>query len=145
MHKRESTKHCVGYFLNFPDTIVPALTESETYINGGFNTIGAIVKALKTVDSDGHAHPVHQEPKLCIDILACKIKSAIRKRLDEIKFGLYNVTAGSQIRVIGRDEEPTNLSQGNEMAFQKNMRNWSEQIAHVDMHGIQPILHGIVY
>ncbi|KAL9025073.1 MAG: hypothetical protein Q9180_007736, partial [Flavoplaca navasiana] len=41
-HKRESTKKREAFFLDFAETIVPALTKTRTYITGGFKTVGAM-------------------------------------------------------------------------------------------------------
>ena len=109
-HKRESTKKREAFFLDFAETIVPALSKTKTYITGGFKTVGAMVNALNTVDGVGLARPVCQEPRLGRDILAGKVKGAIKQRLDEGNFGITNVAAGSQIRMIGKDEEPIDLS-----------------------------------
>ena len=119
-HKRESTKKREAFFLDFAETIVPALTKTKTFITGGFKTVGAMVKALDTVDGVGLARPVCQEPRLCADILSGKVKGAIKQRLDESNFGITNVAAGSQIRMIGKDQEPIDLSrEENEEAFMK--------------------------
>ena len=94
-HKRESTKKREAFFLDFAEAIVPALHKTKTYITGGFKTIGAMVKALNIVDGVGLARPVCQEPRLCADILAGKVKGAIKQRIDENNFGITNVAAGS--------------------------------------------------
>lgn len=94
-HKRESTKKREAFFLDFAEAIVPALHKTKTYITGGFKTVGAMVKALKTVNGVGLARPVCQEPRFCADILAGKIKGAIKQRIDENNFGLTNVAAGT--------------------------------------------------
>ncbi|KAL9621692.1 MAG: hypothetical protein Q9204_008098 [Flavoplaca sp. TL-2023a] len=130
-HKRESTKKREAFFLDFAETIVPALTKTRTYITGGFKTVGAMVNALKTVDGVGLARPVCQEPRLCADILSGKVKGAIKQRLDENNFGITNVAAGSQIRMIGRDQEPIDLSlEEHEEAFKKDMGDWTSKMAH---------------
>lgn len=130
-HKRESTKKREAFFMDFAEIIAPALKKTKSYITGGFKTVGAMVKALDTVDGIGLARPVCQEPRLCADILAGKIKGAIKQRLDENNFGLTNVAAGSQIRMIGKDQEPIDLSrEENEKAFMHDMGDWSDKMAH---------------
>ncbi|KAL9043243.1 MAG: hypothetical protein Q9214_003566, partial [Letrouitia sp. 1 TL-2023] len=151
-HKRESSKKREAFFLEFAETIVPALTKTRTYITGGFKTVGAMVGALRTLDGVGLARPVCQEPRICADILSGKIKGAIKQKLDESNFGLTNVAAGSQIRMIGRDQEPIDLSQEKyQEAFFKDMGNWSEKMAHdtgmysfgfVDVNSIKPNPYG---
>ncbi|KAI4245590.1 MAG: hypothetical protein L6R40_002391 [Gallowayella cf. fulva] len=154
-HKRDSTKKREAFFLDFAETIVPALTKTKTYITGGFKTVGAMVNALNTVDGVGLARPVCQEPRLCADILSGRVKGAIKQRLDENNFGITNVAAGTQIRMIGRDQEPIDLSQEkHEEAFQKDMGDWTTKMAHdtgmysfgyVDIESIQPHPYGIAY
>ncbi|KAL8708056.1 MAG: hypothetical protein Q9220_006988 [cf. Caloplaca sp. 1 TL-2023] len=154
-HKRESTKKREAFFLDFAETIVPALTKTKTYVTGGFKTVGAMTNALKTVDGVGLARPICQEPRLCADILSGKVKGAIKQRLDEGNFGLTNVAAGTQIRMVGRDQEPIDLSQEkNEEAFNKDMGEWTSTMAHdtgmysfgyVDIKSIEPHPYGVVY
>ena len=154
-HKRESTKKREAFFLDFAEVIVPALTKTKTYITGGFKTVGAMVSALKTVDGIGLARPVCQEPRLCADILSGKVKGAVKQRLDESNFGLTNVAAGSQIRMIGKDQEPIDLSkEENEQAFMKDMGHWSDLMAHdtgmysfgyIDIESVKPQPYGVAY
>ena len=154
-HKRESTKKREAFFLDFAEAIVPTLTKTRTFITGGFKTVGAMVNALKTVDGVGLARPVCQEPRLCADILNGKVKGAIKQRLDEANFGLTNVGAGSLIRMIGRDQEPIDLSREEfEQAFFKDMGDWSEKMAHdsgfysfgyVDLDSVRANPYGEVY
>ena len=154
-HKRESTKNREAFFLEFAETIVPALTKTRSYITGGFKSAGAMVAALKTVDGVGLARPICQEPRLCTEILDGKIKGAVKQRLDESNFGLTNVAAGSQIRMIGRDQEPIDLSKEEfEKAFMKDMGHWSDLMAedtgmysfgYVDIESIKPNPYGVVY
>lgn len=154
-HKRESTKKREAFFLEFAETIVPALHKTKTYITGGFKTVGAMVSALKTVDGVGLARPVCQEPRLCADILSGKVKGAIKQRLDESNFGITNVAAGTQIRMIGKDQEPIDMSQEDfEKAFYKDMGNWSETMSsdqglyaygYIDINSIKPHPYGVAY
>ena len=154
-HKRESTKKREAFFLDFAETIVPALTKTRTYITGGFKTVGAMVNALHTVDGVGLARPVCQEPRLCSDVLSGKVKGAIKQRLDENNFGLTNVAAGSMIRQIGRDEEPIDLSKKEyKQAFFRDMGGWSEKMkgdtgfysfGFVDLRSVQTKPYGVAY
>lgn len=154
-HKRESTKKREAFFLEFAETIVPALTKTKTYITGGFKTVGAMVSALDTVDGVGLARPLCQEPRLCASFLSGKVKGAIKLRLDESDFGITNVAAGSQIRMIGKDEEPIDLSQEEyEQAFMKDMGHWSDVMAqdtgmysfgYIDIESIKANPYGVVY
>ena len=96
VHKRDSTKKRESFFLEFAETIVPALSKTRVYVTGGFKTVGAMVEALDTVDGVGLGRPVCQEPRLCADILSGKVKGAIRQALDEQDFGITSVAAGTQ-------------------------------------------------
>ncbi|KAL9630634.1 MAG: hypothetical protein Q9164_006321 [Protoblastenia rupestris] len=155
VHKRDSTKAREAFFLEFAETIVPALSKTKTYITGGFKSVGAMVNALNTVDGVGLARPICQEPRLCVEILNGKVKGAIKQRLDETNFGLTTVAAGSQIRMIGKDQEPIDLSQEpNEQAFMKDMGHWSDLMAHdtgmysygyIDIESIKPQPYGVAY
>ena len=154
-HKRESSRKREAFFLDFADAIVPALIKTRTFVTGGFKTVGAMVSALDTVDGVGLARPVCQEPRLCKDILSGKAKGAIKLRIDENNFGLTNVAAGSQIRMIGKDQEPIDLSQeANEQAFFKDMGHWSEvtsndiggySFGYIDLESIKPHPYGVAY
>ena len=154
-HKRDSTKKREAFFLDFAETVVPALMKTKSYVTGGFKTVSAMVNALNTVDGVGLARPVCQEPRLCADILSGKVKGAVKQRLDESNFGLTNVAAGSQIRMIGKDQEPIDLSkEGNEQAFMKDMGHWSDLMAHdtgmysfgyIDIESIKPHPYGVAY
>ena len=154
-HKRDSTRQREAFFLDFAEAIVPALTKTKTFITGGFKSVGAMVHALDTVDGVGLARPICQEPRLCAAILKGEVKGAIKQRLDENNFGLTNVAAGSQIRMIGKDQEPIDLShEENEKAFMKDMGHWSDLMAHdtgmysygyIDIESIKPHPYGVAY
>ena len=154
-HKKESTKKREAFFLEFAETIVPALSKTKVFVTGGFKTVGAMVKALDTVDGVGLARPVCEEFRFCSDILSGRIKGAIKQRLDENNFGLTNVASGTFIRMVGRDQEPVDLSQEQyEKAFMESMGHWSELMSgdsegyrygYIDMQGIKPNPYGVAY
>lgn len=154
-HKKESTKKRESFFLDFAEVIAPALKKTKTYVTGGFKTVGAMVKALDIVDGVGLARPVCQEPRLCSDILAGRVKGAIQQQLDEANFGLTNVAAGTHIRTIGEDLEPIDLSkEENVNAFMKDMGNWGDKMAkdtgmysfgYIDIESVKPAPYGTAY
>ena len=154
-HRRESTRKRESFFLEFASAIAPALKRTRVYITGGFKTVGAMIGALETVDGVGLARAVCQEPRLAGDILDGKVKGAIKQRLDDDDFGLTNVAAGSQIRMIGRDEEPVDLSQeGLKEAFLKDMGHWGEVMngdtgfysyGYVDLESVDARRYGVAY
>lgn len=128
-HKRESTKKRESFFIEFAEEIVKPLTKTKTYVTGGLKTVGAMVKALDTVDGVGIARPACQEPHLPNDILNGKVTGAIHLKLDDNDFGLTNVAAGTQIRQVGKDQEPIDLSQqSNVDSFMKDMKAWGEKL-----------------
>lgn len=150
-HKRESSKKRENFFLDFADSIAPALhgTGTRTYVTGGLKTVGAMVDSLKTVDGVGLGRPICQEPRICRDILEGRITGVIQQQFDESNFGLTNVVAGSQIRQIGKDQEPLDGSDPrNKQAFEKDMGAWMNAKAHdekgemfgfVDIESLPPV------
>ncbi|TVY29714.1 NADH-dependent flavin oxidoreductase nadA [Lachnellula hyalina] len=128
-HKRESTKKRESFFIEFAEQIVKPLTKTKTYVTGGFKTVGAMTKALDTVDGVGLARPTCQEPHLPKDILEGKVTGAIKIKLDDNNFGLTNVAAGTQIRQLGKDQEPVDLSvQANVDALMQDMGAWGQKL-----------------
>jgi len=153
-HKRESTKKREAFFLDFADLIAPALKKTKTYVTGGLKSVGAMVHSLEVVDGVGLARPLTQEPRLCKDILAGKVKGAVKQRIDQDNFGLTNIAAGTHMRQIGKDHEPIDLSkEENTQAFMKDMGTWGEKMAkdtgkaeygYVDITSATPIPYGPV-
>jgi len=128
-HQRESTKKREAFFMEFADLIAPALSKTKVYVTGGFKTAGAMVNSVKTVDGVGLARPLCQEPRLCADILAGKVKGAIKILVDDNDFGVTNVVAGTQIRQLGKDQEPMDMSnKENFEAFQKDVGTWMKKL-----------------
>lgn len=129
VHKRESSKKRESFFLEFAEQITPALKHTRSYVTGGLKTVGAMVKALDAVDGVGLARPVCQEFTLPKDILQGKVNGAIEQKLDQENFGLTNVAAGTQIRQVGKDQHPIDLSvQDNVDAFMKDMGTWGKKM-----------------
>jgi 2,4-dienoyl-CoA reductase-like NADH-dependent reductase (Old Yellow Enzyme family) len=129
-HQRESTKKREGFFLEFAEAICPVLSQTKTYITGGFKTVGAMTQALSIVDGIGLARPLAQEPHLCKDILDGTVTGAIKQLIPDENFGLTNVAAGTQMRQVGKDHEPLDLSvQANYDGFMKDMQAWGAKMA----------------
>ena len=154
-HKKESTKKRESFFFDFAEIIAPALTKMKTYTTGGFKAVGAMVKALEIVDGVGLARPICQEPRLCSDILSGKVKGAIQQQLDDGNFALTNVAAGAHIRTIGKDLEPIDLSEEeNVNALMKDMGDWSDNMSkdtgmysfgYIDIENVKPEPYGTAY
>jgi 2,4-dienoyl-CoA reductase-like NADH-dependent reductase (Old Yellow Enzyme family) len=102
-HQWESTKKRESFFLEFAEEIVKPLSKTKTYVTGGFKTVGAVVKALETVDGVGLARPACQEFHLPKDMLSGKASGVIKQQLDENDFGTTNIAAGTMIRQVGKD------------------------------------------
>jgi len=139
-HKRESTKKREAFFLEFADQITPGLKKTRAYVTGGFKSVEGMVNALKTVDGVGLARPVCQEFELAKDMLEGKVSGALEQKLDQDNFGITNVAAGTQIRMVGKDEDPIDLSvQENVDAFMKDMGTWGQKMqedaADMNMYG----------
>lgn len=109
-HKRESTKKREAFFLEFADGIVKPLTKTKSYITGGFKSVGAMVKALETVDGIGLARPTCQEFGLPVDILEGNASGAIKMDLDDSDYRITSIAAATQIKQVGNGEEPIDLS-----------------------------------
>lgn len=129
-HKRESTRKRESFFLEFAEDIVKGLSKTKTYITGGFKTVGAMVKALDTVDGVGLARPVCQEFDLPQLMLDGKVDGAVKMLLDDNDFGITNVAAGTQIRQVGKDERPIDLSvKENLERFMEDVESWGKKMA----------------
>ncbi|KAI5918469.1 NADH:flavin oxidoreductase/NADH oxidase [Camillea tinctor] len=109
-HVRESTRKREAYFLDFAEMIVPHLKQTKVYVTGGLRTAAAMVGALGSVHGVGLGRPACHEFDLPKKILEGKVKSAIQCKLDEYDFSMGNLSAGSQIGIVGRDKQPLDLS-----------------------------------
>jgi 2,4-dienoyl-CoA reductase-like NADH-dependent reductase (Old Yellow Enzyme family) len=129
-HQRESTKKREAFFLEFAEKITPALTKTRTYITGGLKSAAAMVDALQTVDGVGLARPICLEPELPRQIINGEVDAAINQLTDDNDFGMTNVAAGTQIRQLGKDQRPIDLSdEGNFKAFHKDVETWQKGLA----------------
>ena len=133
VHKRDTTRKREAFFLEFADLITPSLKKTKSYVTGGFKTVGGMVNALKTVDGVGLARPVCQEFHLTKDMLDGKVSGAIDQQIDQDNFGLTNVIAGTQIRQVGKDQEPIDMSRKKNVdAFMDDMGAWAEKMGSGD-------------
>lgn len=154
-HKRESTKQREAFFIEFAEKIHPVLSKTKVYVTGGMKSGGAMVKALETVDGVGLARAICQDPRLPKEILGGKVKGSIQQRIDPNDFALTYISSGTQIGMIGKDQEPIDLSQEkHEQAFLKEMAAWGEAMAkdtemkivgYVDMDSVGPNPYGVEY
>ncbi|KAF7911885.1 uncharacterized protein EAE98_011828 [Botrytis deweyae] len=130
VHKRESTKKRENFFIEFAEEIVKPLTKTKAYVTGGFKTVGAMVSALDTVDGVGIGRPAAQEFRLPKDILEGRVTGVKKVAVDENDFLFTNIAAGTQMRQVGKDQEPIDLSiEKNVEIFKKEMGVWGAKIA----------------
>jgi 2,4-dienoyl-CoA reductase-like NADH-dependent reductase (Old Yellow Enzyme family) len=129
-HERESTRKREAFFLEFAAMIVPALHKTKTYVTGGFRTLRGMLDALKTVDGVGLGRVVAQEFSLSRDMLNGTITGAIDQKIDQGDFALTNIIAGSQIRQVGKGQDPIDMSrEENVQIFLKAMSTWAQWMA----------------
>ncbi|KAJ5490199.1 Aldolase-type TIM barrel [Penicillium expansum] len=111
--KRDSTKKREAFFLDFAQMIVSSLTKTKSYLTGGFRSAEGMVKARELLDGVGLARPLCQEPFLCRDILSGKVPGALVPLINQYDFGLAAVAACIQIRQMGNNYAPIDLSNQN--------------------------------
>ncbi|KAI8955370.1 NADH:flavin oxidoreductase/NADH oxidase [Xylaria longipes] len=129
-YARESTRKREAFFIEFAEMIVPQLKHTKVYVTGGLRTAAAMVEAAKTVHGIGLARPVAQEFDFAKKLLEGKVKGAIDYGIDEQDFGLSNVAAGTQIRLVGKDKEPLDLGRPeHKEAFYKALQQFQEDMA----------------
>jgi len=132
-HKRESTKKRESFFIEFAESIVKPLTKTKAYVTGGFKTVGAMVKALETVDGVGLGRPACQEFHLPRDMLEGKVTGAFKPALDEGDMGTSVFAGGVQIKQVSKDHEPIDLSQKeNVEKLLKETQVWAKKLAEED-------------
>ncbi|RYC77151.1 hypothetical protein BFJ63_vAg19975, partial [Fusarium oxysporum f. sp. narcissi] len=124
-HKRESTKKREAFFLNFAETILPALSKSKTYLTGGLRTITGMLEAVGAVDGIGLGRPICDEFDLPNKLLNLEAGSAIKSLIDEDDFALSAIAAGTQIRLVSQGKDPLDLSQPENLTkFKISMQKW---------------------
>ncbi|KAI0203654.1 NADH:flavin oxidoreductase/NADH oxidase [Astrocystis sublimbata] len=154
-HKKESSRKREAFFLEFADMIVPQLKHTKVYVVGGLRTAGAMVEALKTVHGIGLARPVTHEFDLAKKILSGKAKGAIDCGIDDSDFGISNVAAGTQMRLVGKDKAPLKMNTPeHKEAFLKSLQQFMAGMADnadgskygfVDINGVKLEPYGTPY
>ncbi|KAI0443002.1 hypothetical protein F4803DRAFT_561928 [Xylaria telfairii] len=129
-HKRESSRKREAYFLEFADMIVPELKKTKAIVTGGLRTVSGMVKALQTVQVVGLGRPICHEFDLPKQILAGRVQSALQYLLDEQDYLLTDVAAGAQVRCVGNDKAPLDLTQECNIAvIHAAMQKWIREKA----------------
>lgn len=151
-HKRESTKKREAFFIDFAEKITPGLSKTKSYVTGGLRTASAMVDVLNTVEGVGLARPVCLEPELPKQIINGEVHAAIHQLTDDNDFATTNIAAGTQIRQLGKDQQPIDLSdEKNVKGFQKDVETWMKGLAdnedgskygYVDIESIQSVPYG---
>ncbi|KAL8382436.1 hypothetical protein RB595_006291 [Gaeumannomyces hyphopodioides] len=114
-HHRESSKKREAFFLDFADAIAPELTKTKCYVTGGLRSVAGMVRALDTVHGVGLGRPVTHEPDLPAKILAGTALGALGVKIDEQDIGLSVAASGLQIKLVGRDKQPLDLTDDRHM------------------------------
>ncbi|OAQ58918.1 NADH oxidase [Purpureocillium lilacinum] len=155
MHKRHSTRKREAFFLEFADLILPELKKTKAYVTGGLRSTEGMVKALETVQGVGLGRPACQEFDLPKKILSGDANGAKHYLLDEEDFGLTNVAAGTQMRTVGKDKQPLDLSRDDHKhIFLESLQKWWQGMASnkdgskygfIDIEGIKLQPYGTAY
>ncbi|KAI2617416.1 hypothetical protein GGR54DRAFT_607666 [Hypoxylon sp. NC1633] len=124
-HKRESSKKREAFFLDFAETIVPELKKTKAIVTGGLRTVGAMVKALNTVQGIGLGRPACHEFDLPKLILEDNVQGAIDSLLDEQNYVITDVAAGAQVRLVSQGRAPVDMTRADIFeAFVRSMEQW---------------------
>ncbi|KAK3342060.1 hypothetical protein B0T25DRAFT_574370 [Lasiosphaeria hispida] len=126
-HQRESSKKREAYFLEFADMIVPELKKTRAFVTGGLRTVSGMVKALQTVHGIGLARPVCHEFDLPNKIFSGQVQGGLYYLLDEQDYLLTDVAAGTQVKLVGSDKAPLDMTQQSCVdEFNKAMGGWMQ-------------------
>ncbi|KAJ5097313.1 Aldolase-type TIM barrel [Penicillium angulare] len=116
------------FFLEFARAVVPGLSKTKSYVTGGFKTVEGMVGALDTVDGVGLGRPLCQEPTFCNQILSGQIKGAMLQKLDLEQFSVTAGAAGLQIKQMGQNLQPIDLSvEGNVAKLFGGLMKWKAE------------------
>ncbi|KAF7591700.1 hypothetical protein BBP40_001213 [Aspergillus hancockii] len=148
--KRESTQTREAFFLEFASLISPVLSKTKSYITGGLRTAAGMVSALSAVDGVGLARPASQEIRLPRDILEGRVTGVIEQKVDQQNFGLTVAAAGTQMKQVGKDEQPIDLSDEKNLEyFMKHLGPWAQQMqedaAKMNLYGFMDLPKGEAY
>ncbi|KAL8314931.1 hypothetical protein RB593_008497 [Gaeumannomyces tritici] len=116
-HHRESSKKREAFFLDFADAIAPELTRTKCYVTGGLRSVAGMVRSLDTVHGIGLGRPVTHDFDLPAKILAGTVLGALAIKFDEEDMRLSVAASGLQIRLVGRDKQPLDLSDDRHMGI----------------------------
>ncbi|KAF4554402.1 NADH-dependent flavin oxidoreductase-like protein 1 [Elsinoe fawcettii] len=130
VHKSDSTRKRESFFLQFAETITPALSKTKSYVTGGLRSTRAMVDALEVVDGVGLGRPATHEPLLPRDILAGQSEGARKILVGDEQFPLTMAASVVQIRQVAEDKAPLDLTRKEEVeALVKDLKAWQEHLA----------------
>lgn len=110
MHVSESTKKRENFYIEAAEEIVKPLKTTKVYTTGGFKTLDGMADSLNIVDGVGIGKAACQEPRLAADLLSGKATGILKYAYAEEDFLKRLFAAGCQIRQIGKNEEPVDLT-----------------------------------
>lgn len=122
-----STAKREAFFLTFAEKIAPTLSTTKVYLTGGFRSVAGMRHAFDSasIDGIGIGRPLCQEPLLLRLILSGRVTAAQSTPLDDAEFVIATVAAGTQIRQLGFDQQPLDLSvPGDLEVLQRDSARW---------------------
>jgi len=111
-----------------------------------------MVDALNTVDGVDLGGRRIIKKKIPRQIINGEVHAAINQLTDDNDFGATNVAAGTQIRQLGKNQQPIDLSdEDNLKAFQKDVETWQKgfsedkegsKYGYVDIESVKSVPYG---
>lgn len=126
-----STAKREAFFLTFAEKIAPTLSTTKVYLTGGFRSVAGMRHAFDntSIDGIGIGRPLCQEPLLLRLILSGRVAEAASTPLDDAEFVIATVAAGTQIRQLGFDQQPLDLSVPADLeVLQRDSKRWFERV-----------------
>ncbi|KAK2758956.1 hypothetical protein FQN54_003054 [Arachnomyces sp. PD_36] len=119
---QSSTAKREAFFLSFAEIIAPTLSTTRVYLTGGFRSVAGMRHAFDntSIDGIGVGRPLCQEPLLLRLILSGQVTAAKATPLDDAEFVIATVAAGTQIRQLGFDQQPLDLSEKGDLEVLQN-------------------------
>ncbi|KAH8690802.1 NADH oxidase [Talaromyces proteolyticus] len=118
--EKESTRNREAFFLDFAETIVPAMKQgagekrkTKVVLTGGIRSASGIVKALEVVDAVAMGRSATQAPSAAAQLISGEIEEVPTPAPPFDKdIGLGVVASTAQIGFISRGERPFDLADG---------------------------------
>lgn len=126
-----STAKREAFFLTFAEKIAPTLSTTKVYLTGGFRSVAGMRHAFDntSIDGIGVGRPLCQEPLLLRLMLSGRVAEAESSPLDDAEFVIATVAAGTQIKQLGLDQQPLNLSVPADLeVLQRDAKRWFDKV-----------------